>query len=248
MGLKQSAKQKLRPSAFKAYKAKWAATHKGDKFKCNICDQSYSEFAPFGVKRRKNAMCPNCESVERHRLQWSYMMGETNIAKDELWVMHFAPEKSLGGKIRSMSNIHYVSSDLYDPNVDVTADITNMPFKDNSFDVVLCNHVLEHIVDDIRAMREIHRMLKPGGWAILQVPLDYSRKETYEDATIVKPEDRLKHFEQRDHVRIYGTDYEKRLKSVGLKVQKVKYANKLSAKFVNKHVLDKEEVIYLCRK
>jgi predicted SAM-dependent methyltransferase len=246
--VKRKIRAKLRPIAFPIYKALWRLTHSGNTYQCTICDKSFAKFAPFGIARRPNAMCPNCDSVERHRLQWVYMQQKTNILKDEVWVLHFAPEAGIRKKLESLDNIHYVSSDLYDPTVDLKADITNMPFKDNSFDVVLCNHVLEHIIDDDRAMREIHRMLKPGGWAILQVPIDYDMKETYEDATIVAPEARLEHFKQRDHVRIYGTDYIKRLKAAGFKVKTEKFASSLRPKFVDKHILDKEEVIYFCTK
>lgn len=239
---------RLRPAAFAIYKALWRATHQGGTYKCNICDASFSEFAPYGIARRKNAMCPKCESVERHRLQWLYMKNKTNILKDEVYVLHFAPEAGMSKRLQEQNNIHYVSSDLFDPRVMIKADITNMPFKDNSFDVILCNHVLEHIIDDGRAMREIYRMLKPNGWAILQVPIEYDRAETYEDPTIISEANRLKAFHQKDHVRIYGTDYKKRLQHAGFKVKTDKYASSLSAKDVKRYVLDNDEIIYFCTK
>jgi predicted SAM-dependent methyltransferase len=239
---------RLRPAAFAVYKAIWRARHRGNKYQCNICGRSFSEFAPYGVARRKNAMCPECESVERHRLQWSYMKNKTNILKDEVYVLHFAPEAGVSEHLQSQNNIHYVSCDLFDPKVMLKADITNMPFKDNSFDVILCNHVLEHIIDDGRAMKEIYRMLKPNGWAILQVPIDYRRSETYEDPTIVSEDDRLKYFNQKDHVRIYGKDYKTRLQNAGFKVKTDKYASSLSSKDLEKYVLDKDEIIYFCTK
>jgi ubiquinone/menaquinone biosynthesis C-methylase UbiE len=123
----------------------------------------------------------------------------------------------------------------------------DIPCKDNSFDVVLCNHVLEHVPDDRRAMRELQRVLRPGGWAILQTPVDPQRAETFEDPAIVSPRDRERAFGQHNHLRIYGRDYKERLENAGFRVQVDKYASELEAKLVEKYGLSNEEV-YVCTK
>lgn len=246
--MKSRIRKIVRPIALPAYLGLWRIFHAGNNFECNICGKSYSKFAPYGVKRRPNAMCPNCESVERHRLQWYFMKKNTNLNDRELNVLHFAPEKGIKNNLMVMKNIKYVTTDLFDESTMLQTDITNMPFKEGTFDVVLCNHVLEHIIDDIKAMNELYRILKKDGWAILQVPIDYNKSRTYEDATIISPDQRLKYFMQKDHVRIYGKDYSERLKSVGFKLEVLDVAKKLDKKFIKKHILDKDELIYFVRK
>jgi SAM-dependent methyltransferase len=142
----------------------------------------------------------------------------TNFFEAPLKVLHVAPEQSFIRRFRAQKNLEYTTADLFSPLADVKMDIQAMPVSDNSFDVIICNHVLEHVDDDITAMREIFRVLKPGGWAVMQVPVDWSRDFTYEDASITTPAEREKHFGQYDHVRFHGTDYPNRLRSVGFSV------------------------------
>ena len=203
---------------------------------------------PHGIIKRANAECPYCHSLERHRLQWIYMKDKTNLFKKKLSILHFAPEAAFSSKLLSLKNINYLSCDLYDKKVMLKADITNLPFKDNSFDVVLCNHVLEHIVNDSLAMSEVFRILKKDGWAILQVPIDYKRKFTFEDPTVVSPSERLKLFGQEDHVRIYGSDYKDKLKTAGFKVEVKDFAKTLAPQLISKYLLDEDELIYYCTK
>jgi SAM-dependent methyltransferase len=145
-------------------------------------------------------------------LLWLYLKNRTNLLSDNLKVLHFAPEFQLYRLIRKLPNIDYLTADLSAPRVMMNIDITNIPFADESFDVILCNHVLEHIPDDGKAIKELYRVLKPNGWAILQVPLDSNLAETLEDPQIISEEDRLKFYGQKDHVRLYGRDYKDRLK------------------------------------
>ncbi|MBT8269766.1 MAG: methyltransferase domain-containing protein, partial [Bacteroidia bacterium] len=137
------------------------------------------------------------------------------------------------------------TTDLNSPIADIKADICDLPFDDDSYDFIICNHVLEHIPDDRKAMSELLRILKPGGRAILQIPQDMEREETYEDPSITDPKEREKHFGQYDHVRVYGRDYFDRLRSVGFKVEEVDYTSALSDEEIDRYRLAKGEIIPL---
>jgi ubiquinone/menaquinone biosynthesis C-methylase UbiE len=147
-----------------------------------------------------------------------------------------------------MSNLDYVTTDLNSPLADVKADICNLPFEDNSYDVILCNHVLEHIPDDTKAMQELYRVLKPSGFGVFQIPQDLNRESTYEDNTITDKKERAEIFGQYDHVRIYGRDYFDKLRSIGFKVEEVDYTATLSEEDINKYRLAKGEIIPVVRK
>lgn len=148
-------------------------------------------------------------------------------------MLHVAPEWKLFQKFSSFPGIDYCPVDKFTegyryPPGTIDMDITEMDYPDNNFDFILCSHVLEHILDDKKAMMELYRVLKPDGWGILQVPIDMQRDETYEDNSITKPDERQKAFGQFDHVRIYGKDYIDRLRSVGFSVEFNQYAQKLT--------------------
>jgi SAM-dependent methyltransferase len=168
---------------------------------------------------RANARCPNCGARDRQRHLWLYLERRTNLFSDRLRVLHFAPERIFEEKLRPQPNLDYVSTDLARARADVKADITDLPFPDDAFDVILCSHVLEHVVEDRKAMRELHRVLRPEGWALVLVPIDFSRVETFEDPTVVAPADRERLFGQADHVRIYGPDFKARLEEAGFTVR-----------------------------
>jgi len=216
----------------------------GNQFICPCCSGHFRKFLPY--RGRPNAICPRCGSAERHRLLWLYLKNKTNFFKDNLKVLHFAPQYILQKKIKSMPNIDYLSADLYSPLAMVKMDITNIQYKDGSFDVILCCHVLEHIMNDRKAMRELFRVLKPGGWAIIQSPVDLKLDETFEDPNVVLPEDREHIFGNKGHVRIYGRDYKDRLSQVGFNVKVDGYVKKLTD--YKKYSLIKEEDIYLCER
>ena len=158
-------------------------------------------------------------------------------------VLHVAPEQCFLKIFKSLPNLSYTTTDLLSPIADVKADICNLPFKDDNFDVVLCNHVLEHISDDTKAIRELYRILKPGGYGILQVPQDLTRKKTFEDNSITNKRDRAKIFGQYDHVRIYGQDYFDKLRSGGFKVKAINYTSSFSEKDLIRYCLTKGELI-----
>jgi SAM-dependent methyltransferase len=222
---------------------------KGDKVHCPVCHGDFKYFLPYGaVKRRDNVLCPRCLSLERHRLLWLFLQQKTNFFTDNIHLLHIAPEQCFYKKFRKQQNLTYLTADLNSPLADVKMDIHKMPFEDNRFDVVLCNHVLEHVDDSHKSMTEIYRVLKPGGWAVMQVPLDITRATTYEDPSITSEEDREKHYWQRDHVRLFGLDYPDKLQKAGFMVTPVDLSAELPAELVEKYRLSKGEVIYWCRK
>lgn len=222
--------------------------YSGTQVNCPCCGGNFREFLPFGVQTRKNAQCPRCLCLERHRLLWLYFQEKTNLFKDNLKVLHIAPEKWFQKKLKSLSNLDYLSADLDSSWAMENMDITDINYPDNTFDVILCNHVLEHIPDDHKAMQELYRVLKQGGWAILQVPMDNTKVTTFEDKNITSPEERLRFFGQQDHVRIYGQDYKNRLENAGFKVKVDQYVKDLDDTLVNKYGLKKDHDIYFCSK
>ena len=206
---------------------------KGDKYTDPIDGKSFRKFLPYGYgKQRPNVLSPSTLSLERHRLMWLYLKNETGFFNDSLKVLHMAPEQCFLSIFKNLENLDYTTADLYSPIVDVRADILKLPFEDDSFDVVFCNHVLEHVEDDARAMSELYRVMKPGGFGIFQVPQEMERENTFEDPQITSPEERAKQFGQYDHVRIYGRDYFDRLNKQQLERGLVKRLEQLGHKVV----------------
>ncbi|MCF6183964.1 MAG: methyltransferase domain-containing protein [Bacteroidales bacterium] len=227
-----------------------ALIYKGTNTECPVCNKQFKKFLPYGYgnANRDNRLCPNCLSLERHRLLWLYLKQTTNFFTAKLSVLHIAPEQTFLKHFKKLNNLNYTTADLYSPIVDIKTDIRNMVFEDNKFDVVICNHVLEHIDEEQKAMKEILRVMKPGAWAILQVPIDYSLEKTFEDANITSREDRQKYFGQYDHVRLYGKDYPGRLRKAGFKVTEDNFVNSFSEEEQEKYRFDKNDIIYLCKK
>ena len=217
---------------------------KGSNYTDPINEKQYSRFLSYGYNNlRPNALSPGTLSLERHRLLWLYLTSCDNIESQFLNVLHVAPEQVFFKKFKSFTNWSYITTDLNSPLADVKANLCNLPFKNNTYDLILCNHVLEHIIDDIKAMKEIYRVLKPGGRAILQVPLNKEKEKSYEDFTITSPEERNKQFGQYDHVRVYGMDFFKRLNGVGFRCEKIDFTSKLSDKQIIEYGLIKGELI-----
>ncbi|MBA4277746.1 class I SAM-dependent methyltransferase [Flavobacterium sp.] len=224
---------------------------KGNKFTDPIDGKSFRMFLPYGYgKQRNNALSPSTLSLERHRLLWLYLKNETDFfsSKEKKKVLHFAPEQAFYKLFRNQKNIQYTTTDLFSPLADVKADICNLPFEDNSYDIIFCNHVLEHIPDDTKAMHELYRILKPGGMAILQIPQDLKRDVTYADDSITDEKERAAIFGQYDHVRIYGRDYFDKLRSIGFKVIEEDYTNKIAPELVEQYCLAQGEIIPVCHK
>ena len=165
----------------------------GSAVTCPVCEKSFKKFLPYGrFKARPNALCPNCLSLERHRLIWLYLREQTDFFNTKLDVLHIAPEACFIPRFEKQHGDQYITADIESPLAKVKMDIHDIPFPENTFDVVLCNHVLEHVRDDIRAMSEIRRVLKPGGFAILQIPFFKPVQEkTFEDSSITDPKERV---------------------------------------------------------
>ncbi len=246
---------------------------KGSRFTDPIDGKSFRMFLPYGYgNQRNNVLSPSTLSLERHRLLWLYLQNETDFFQSELdsdspvtqnkgiklrkdaetssalKVLHFAPEQEFYKRFKKQTNIEYTTTDLLSPLADVKADICNLPFEDNTYDVIFCNHVLEHIPDDTKAMKEMFRVLKPGGMGIFQIPQDLSRASTFSDDTIVDQKERAKIFGQYDHVRMYGRDYFDKLRSIGFKVIEEDYTHKIAPELVEKYCLAKGEIIPICFK
>lgn len=222
--------------------------HLGNNVVCPCCNWHFREFLPYGLTHRPNSLCPRCSSLERHRLLWLYFKQKTNLFSANLRILHIAPEKWFQNKLQPLPNLNYLSADLEATWAMEKMDITNISYRDNTFDVILCNHVLEHIPDDRKAMKELFRILKPNGWAILQVPLNSDLDKTLEDITITSPEERERVFGQKDHVRLYGRDYKDRLKEAGFDVKVDTFVKDLDEQTVYKYGLRKDHDIYFCSK
>ena len=223
--------------------------YRGSKFHDPINNKSYRKFLPYGYNNiRDNALSPGSLSLERHRLLWLYLQNETQIFKKKFKVLHVAPEQAFYKKFIKLNNLDYVTFDMNSPIAKIKGDICNLPFSENQFDFILCNHVLEHVNDDIAAMLELFRVLKKNGVAILQVPIDLTKNKTYEDSTITDKKERKKAFGQYDHVRIYGKDYFERLEKSGFKVEKNFYSKNFSDEEIYKYGINKNEIIPICRK
>ena len=222
---------------------------RGNKFTDPIDGKSFSAFLPYGYNNlRKNALSPSTFSLERHRLLWLYLKNETDFYSRKIKLLHFAPEQAFYKRFKKLSNIDYDTIDLDSPIAKIKADICNLPIKDNTYDFILCNHVLEHVLEDKKAINELYRVLKKGGIGIFQVPIDMKREKTFQDNSITNKKERNKIFGQYDHVRVYGIDYFMKLKNAGFKVEEIDYTKSLSNTEINRYSIAKGEIIPVCTK
>ena len=222
---------------------------KGNKFTDPIDGKSFRKFLSYGYnKLRKNALSPSTLSLERHRLLWLYLINETVLFERKVKLLHFAPEQAFYTRFKKLNNIQYDSIDINSPLAKIKADICDLPIKDNTYDFILCNHVLEHVLDDNKAMSELYRVLKKGGTGIFQVPIDMNKKKTFQDDSITDKLERNKIFGQYDHVRVYGKDYFNKLKNTGFKVKQIDYSKEFSDEEILKYSIIKGEIIPVCTK
>lgn len=221
--------------------------HRGSLRYCPCCDSNLSRFRPFGLIPRPEALCPVCGSLERHRLMYLYLQAKTDLFDGRhKRMLHVAPEPQLSRLFSRRPAIEYLSADLQNPAAMVKMDVTDIQYPDESFDVIYCSHVLEHVLDDVTAMAEFYRVLKPGGWAVLQVPITAER--TLEDPAVTSPEERERMFGQWDHVRRYGPDYKERLVAAGFLVEVDDFVRELGDTKILHYGLMANEDVYICRK
>ena len=195
---------------------------------CPICGLRAARFLRFGLDGRRNAMCPGCGSVERHRFLWLYLPTPPALLSGRHRVLHAAPEPWLEQRLRGLPALRYRTVDLFNPFADVQADLTALPFPDAVFDWVIANHVLEHIPDDGAAIAELARVLRPGGRAVIMVPFD-PKGPTQDGAGIADPAERMRRFGHPYHYRINGRDFPDRLAVAGLSARIVDSRGLLSA-------------------
>lgn len=220
----------------------------GNERKCPVCNNGSKQFLEYGIIPRKDAICPYCHSLERHRLFWLFLEKRTNfLSSPPQKALHIAPEAILEIKLRALIGNGYITADLFARNVDMRMDITDIQFPENTFDFIYCSHVLEHVPDDRKAMREFRRVLTPNGIAMLLVPI--MAEKTIEDPSIEDPKERLRLFGQEDHVRSYGPDYSSRLKEAGFFIDEVYPEDFLTPLEIEKMgITPASGALYICRK
>jgi SAM-dependent methyltransferase len=247
----QSVRRAIGPSAIKDKFLTLAL--KGKTVYCPCCKRQFQTFVPAGLSKRANARCVGCDSLERHRAIWLYLKNKTEFFKKDLTVLNVAPESFFYKQFSRLANIKYVAIDKFPEQYGygrrtIRMDVCDLKFPDQSFDVIICNHVLEQVPNDRKAMREMNRVLKPGGWAILNCPVNNDRATTYEDTSVSNPMTRLHLYGQQDHVRVYGRDYIDRLFQAGFEVNIVDYAGTYHSNERFRYGMKPGEDIYHCYK
>ncbi len=221
---------------------------RGDRFQCPVCGGRFDVFLPYGIPPRSNARCPRCGAFERHRLLWLYLKERTDIFSADMSLLDVAPVWYIQRSLRALRQLDYLSIDLDSPVAMKHMDLTNLDLPSDSFDSIICFHVLEHIPDDQKAISELHRVLKPGGWALIQVPVYRSLAKTIEGADITDPAERIRRFGHPDHVRKYGRDYVHRLEKAGFEVTQDRWAMSLSEHDALLYGVNRWEIFYRCSK
>lgn len=264
--MKQLVPERLRLLRFSLYeKARYypeIVFSLGNRLECPFCGWRFRRFRPAGfhypviIEKQvigghwhRDNVCPRCMSNARERLAYLYLKDRTQVFERPVRLLHVAPEPQLAAVLKRSPNIKYVSADLFGPGVMSRFDVQQTPFRDQTFDVVICNHVMEHVSEDSVAMAEVHRILKPGGWAMLQVPIALRLERTIEDPTAMTDAERIERFGQEDHVRLYCRgDYIQRLEAAGFAVRVESYPTTLGSQTVGRFGLVEEEEVFLCSK
>jgi SAM-dependent methyltransferase len=219
-----------------------------DQAECPVCGTVADAFDPGGhpERPRPDCRCPTCGSLERHRIQWLFLREHTGLFTEPTRLLHVAPEGSMGVRIRAMRNVDYLSADLDPSKAMVKMDLTDIDMPDDSFDMILASHVLEHIPDDAAAMREMRRVLRKGGKAVLAVPM--WGPATREDLSITDPAERRRLYGQDDHVRMYGYDrvFESRLEAAGFDVTVSQMIVDMDPALRRRYRVSKNEPVHCC--
>jgi SAM-dependent methyltransferase len=222
----------------------------GRRYRCPVCGWPLRSFTARVslLKRTVDGYCPRCDAKARHRRIWLYLSRHTDLWSGRHRLLEIAPVWALARRFRGMAGIQYTGVDIRaaGPYVTEVGDVTALPLDDDSMDMVLCIHVLEHVGRDRQAMAELYRVLAPGGWALVSVPLRLDQP-TYEDFTVTEPSDRLRLFGEEDHVRFYGLDLRDRLEAAGFSVQ-LDRADDLPRDDCRRFGLRRDEHLFLCRK
>jgi len=216
---------------------------------CPVCESWSRRFFSHGLaaRSRKDIICPICLSHDRHRFAWTFIKSSTDLNEGSLKrLLHFAPEAEIERRFRSIPGVRYLSADLASPHAMGEIDITAIPWPEASFDAIYCSHVLEHVPEDRRAMSEIFRVLSPGGWALIQVPI--SNKDTLEDPSVTDPAERERLFWQSDHVRLYGLDIKDRLAAVGFEPEVIFAQQLVGPEDCERMRLPAVEPLFFCKK
>lgn len=217
---------------------------RGRRVCCPICGHSFDRFKDDW--NRPNALCWRCGSHERHRAQWLLFERRPELLSNAQALLHFAPEWALRHRLERLG-VRYVTADLEQPYVDLQLDVTAIDLPDGSFDAVICSHVLEHVDDDRAAMRELRRITADGGWCLVMVPLDTDRERTYEDPSIVTPQERERAFRQHDHLRLYAPDIGDRLAAAGFTVERIRPLDEFGTELASRCRLLAADDLWLCR-
>ena len=216
---------------------------------CSICESSTRFFLSYDTpaQKRKDVICPVCLSHERHRQAWIFLESCTDIGDgSSKRLLHLAPEHNFAGRLKAMAGVEYVSADIESPRAMVKMDIASMPWPEGSFDVLFCSHVLEHVPDDRAAMDEMFRVLKPGGWALILVPV--SAEDTREDPEILDSVERARLFWWTDHIRLYGLDISERLAACGFEVETIFTHQFVEPEDCKRMRINGHDPLFFCRK
>ena len=221
----------------------------GSRYVCPCCGWKLRAFTHGGasLRTRHRGYCPRCNAKARHRRDWLLLQQKTNLFRDDLRLLHVSPKYSLLRQLKRMENVRYTAADLYPrPHMDIQMNLAAVPYRSETFDALICIHVLEHVKDDRHAIQELYRMLKPGGWAFVSVPIRFDQP-TYEDPTITTPEGRRQAFGERSHHRIYGHDLAERLAGFGFEIQ-VFVGKDIDPQTMDRYGLLDDENVFLCKK
>lgn len=220
----------------------------GSKYQCNICTKSFGRFRSHGIIRRNNVKCPYCLSLERTRLLWFYLIRELKIKKNNYTILHVAPEAGISKKLKEINKSSYYSIDINPLNADIKMDLTNLNFPDNFFDIIICAHVLGHIPDEDKAIKEMFRVLKKTGKTLILTVMGNGK--TLENNNITSTKERIKKYGEPDLVRLHGSNFNEKLRNHGFKVNIVDYRYTLGHEICQQYSLGdgKRELIFKCQK
>lgn len=225
--------------------------YKGNRYACPVCGKSSRKFLSYGSVQahRENVLCPHDLTLERHRLLWLYLQRKSNLfSAERLSFLHIAPEQCFLPYFKKQKNLDYLTGDIESPIADLHFDLHQIPLENDKFDVIFCNHVLEHVQDAKQCMSELYRVMKPGGWGVFQVPQDFTLKDTFEDASITSEKDREKYFWQKDHVRLFGKNYPEKLKEVGFTFDQFTAVDLVGSADADRYRLSATEILYVFKK